>query len=936
MNEDEDHYLPLHKACLSKNVVKVGRLLYHYNDSSLDINESDNHHRTPLILAAKVGSEAIIFQLLDYGGVSLNAKDILGNTALFYAADRNKHTIVLHLLAHGADPNIPEGTGATPLIVASKHGYADVVRVILKHGKAWVDHRDRHGATALWYSCYYGNEAVVAMLLKHKARINEANTQQKTPLIAAVEQGHDDCAALLLQNPYTLLDAVDFEGKTALRHACETNASYLVKLLVEKGANPNPRTHIDQTTPLMAASSKGYLDIIKILLDHPDIRVNATDHGDRTALYYACPHPAIVELLLKKGASVSHVDRLGKTATMRAAQIGAVQVLKLFLNHEHNINRIDNDGHTALAYACLGGHDPAVQMLLDNGADPYIADDDDATPIMLAVKFGFCEIVESVAKATTTASIDFRDHQGLTALAHACIRGHSNIVATLLRYLASVWIKDHKGMTPLMHACMHRHPRSVRQLLSVEQDIDALDNAGHTALHYAAMEGAIQCANMLLVHNASPVLANGAGITPLIIASNAGDLDMVKLFVEKSCINHRDEQGKTALYHACDGGFADITLYLLDHGADPMQPCFLGKTPLMLAAWHDNDETLQILLRTPAKYGIDDVSENACTALYYAASQGLATCVELLVQHGANVQLACDTGYANTACLVAAERGFLDVVKMVLCHQPNLMGKTPLHQACSFGHRDVVTFLLSHGADIDATDNQGNTPLILACMRKHHDVAELLMQHKTAATINTANNIGRTGLFYAISNHILETVTLLHNHGASVYTLVQNQTLWEAGYPQYCTQKMIQTLVDDLHLDVNATNAEGKTALFFLSLAFGNKSGSIAFLLSRGANPWIPGPSAMLPIAGAANARVHNLLQNAMNEHQRFFYLEKARKLAHLPLPKNPNHPRNTLPRITWNASSDKVMTNVLDHVIHDMNDDLFRELWGYMKVPWE
>ena len=125
-------------------------------------------------------------------------------------------------------------------------------------------------------------------------------------------------AARLLEHPYIVLDAVDREGKTALRYAGETNNLDLVQLLLNKDANPNSRTTIDHTTTLMAASSHGHLCIVDALLNDPDIRVDATDYADRTALYYACPYTAIVEKLVGKGANVQGMDRFNKTVLMRA------------------------------------------------------------------------------------------------------------------------------------------------------------------------------------------------------------------------------------------------------------------------------------------------------------------------------------------------------------------------------------------------------------------------------------------------------------------------------------------------------------------------------------------------------------------------------------------------------------------------------------------
>ena len=384
----------------------------------------------------------------------------------------------------------------------------------------------------------------------------------------------------------------------------------------------------------------------------------------------------------------------------------------------------------------------------------------------------------------------------------------------------------------------------------------------------------------------------------------------------------------------------DVAAHLIACGeATCTKACVYGKSPLMLAAASDNVEIMDLLLRTPAKHRLDDKDVEGCTALYYAAEQGLVAATKRLVAEGASVHTQCDRG--NTACVAAAERGFLDVVRMVLSPLPNHTGRTPLHQASCFGYVHVVQFLLSTrdvDVDVDAVDNQGNSPLILAAMRKHEDVVALLLASKTARTVNACNLASKTALFYAIYNHLVDMVQLLHKHGADVGVLVEHQTLWGTGYPQYCTHDMIRVLVDDLKVDVDCTNRDGKTALFCLALAFGNKWRSIEFLLSRGANPWIMGPGGILPATGAANARVRLLLENAMQEHERFFLVEKARRLCHASRSPPRHATKRPKPdvRVSWTAADDDTMQGVLDHVVRDLNDDVFRELFAYTKVAWE
>ena len=70
MLQMSDHYLPLHRACARKDIQKVGRMLA--RDAMVNVNGMDHLKQTPLHIAVKTHCIAIVFQLLDYGGVDLD------------------------------------------------------------------------------------------------------------------------------------------------------------------------------------------------------------------------------------------------------------------------------------------------------------------------------------------------------------------------------------------------------------------------------------------------------------------------------------------------------------------------------------------------------------------------------------------------------------------------------------------------------------------------------------------------------------------------------------------------------------------------------------------------------------------------------------------------------------------------------------------------
>ena len=191
------------------------------------------------------------------------------------------------------DVNWQDSNGVTPLVLASREGHTEMVKILLDKD-AQVNKQDKSSSSALMMASKQGHTEVVQLLLDHGAHVNIYMQDEDgvSALMMACENGKTELAELLIKSGADV-DMVSHTGESALTMACSKGHLEVVKLLVNNGAQME--TNIKHRTPLMLASGYNHYEVIKYLLDKgAKVNTQNSENGD-SALMCACTTLSVLQ-----------------------------------------------------------------------------------------------------------------------------------------------------------------------------------------------------------------------------------------------------------------------------------------------------------------------------------------------------------------------------------------------------------------------------------------------------------------------------------------------------------------------------------------------------------------------------------------------------------------------------------------------------------------
>lgn len=349
-----------------------------------EVDAREPHYgQTPLMVAVREGHLELVELLLE-AGADVDAQTLAEDPPRFIPPSESPDGlskgigIIRAGWPEGRGKRFPAGGSKTALLYATRHGHLDIVRTLIAHG-ADIELADGNGITPL---------------------INAIVNASSVRLSPDGKTGHMDVANVLLDagaNP----NAIDWYGQTPLWAAVDMRnlelgprnnernvrdeAFALIERLLALGADPNARTRefpherrfivevvgsvawVDLTgqTPFLRAAAAGDLDVMHLLLEHGADPSIPTYAGTTPLMVAAGVNWAVdetytvsdeamleaVKLTIELGNDVNAVNSMGVGAIHGAANRGANEIIEYLAAHGARLDVPDLQGRTPLDWA---------------------------------------------------------------------------------------------------------------------------------------------------------------------------------------------------------------------------------------------------------------------------------------------------------------------------------------------------------------------------------------------------------------------------------------------------------------------------------------------------------------------------------------------------------------------------------------------------------
>jgi ankyrin repeat protein len=294
---------------------------------------------------------------------------------------------------------------------------------------------------------------------------------------------------------------IDVNDGKLLQKAAKASDFRFLKVLLANGVSIDAKMSRSRSF-LHLAAVMGSVELIKFLLDHGGINVNAVDDKGKTPLHVICRcrldvacRISIVSLLIAAGANTAAVDKKGRTPLHVALTVDrdhTASVVKALITAKSDVNAIDNDGVSVVEQCLRLGiyHSDSLRMLIDAGANVLrpLANGGSICPFVTRLYDGHRLLCMLVDEGADINAVDCNGDTPCHIYARHTWRYANDVLKVLIRLRAKADVANKIGETPLslLLSASHVTTRAIAAFLDLGANVNSTSATGQTVCHLAA------------------------------------------------------------------------------------------------------------------------------------------------------------------------------------------------------------------------------------------------------------------------------------------------------------------------------------------------------------------------------------------------------------------------------------------------------------------
>ena len=728
--------------------------------ASIFVWADGSRYWTSASIAEENGHQDVVRLLQD-----ANAAPTDDDLMLMYEACAKGRVKDVRRLLNEGFPLIFSGNTLTPLQLAAQHGRSAILELLLA-ARCDVNEHSWNGVTPLHYAVMKHDAKCTFMLLQAGASVNPPFSDM-SPLLYAIEYGYEEIVNQLL-----LFKAdVNTKGEsnvTALICTVVCERTSIAKTLIRLGADVNMCDASDRS-PLTYAVECNNIELARLLIDaNADVNTRDRRHslaeGDRN---HGEPISA------PSGKWAQQPAHLGSGSPLIcAAAAGNVDMVRLLLDAQANVDKANELGVTALIWAATNCHAAATRVLIDAKAEVNVCDAV-VTPLMASTLRGRSDTTVVLLEAR--AAVNARGVARRTALCFAAAFGNVAATRVLIGARASLKHTASDRMDALTRATAGRHYDVMQVLIAAKADLDGgawapdyISDCKYrgepTPLRRAVCNNDEQAIRILLEAKADlGSYSHFCHKAPLCDAIKHNHANIVKLLLDAKADHNCDPEGPNHLLLATRNDQLAVMKLLIGAKAS-LEPDFdeSGYDPntcsLLAAIKNSNVAAVQMLIDAKAsvklRYQVDHEDHDGVDILTY-----LLTCSRFRPKNEATfrevVRLLAKAGASMDVLFHPDFETSWDPFKIMLeanisLDEHGALFNYKLHDAVSNEDYRIVKMLLKNKVSVDVPDEDGRTALMTAVstLEDGCNMSQLLLGAN--ASLEARDNKHNTALMHAI------------------------------------------------------------------------------------------------------------------------------------------------------------------------------------------